>query len=72
MTDRMRVSGAAGVPPVEIYPVDPNCPRVVKARAGVRRESGFVRDLMEEFVSHHATVCPRCLAYNAAKGTVDG
>lgn len=73
MTDRMRVSGAAWVAPVEIYPVDPNCPRVVKVRAKILSDDpGFVRDLMEEFVAHHAAVCPRCLSYNAAKGAIDG
>jgi hypothetical protein len=57
---------------IEIYPVNPKCPVVARARIAVLECSGQVREAMEGFVLLHAAVCPRCKAYNAAKGPIDG
>lgn len=60
---------------VNIYPIDPECPRVGTARAFImenRDGRTTVREAMEEFVYRHTALCARCMAYNAAKGPVDG
>ena len=59
-----------------IYLIDPDCPRVVLIQKYVlvqkKRHGETVRDLMADWVCHHAATCGRCLAWQAAKGPVDG
>lgn len=61
---------------IEIYPIDPDCPRVGTIQEFVliqkNRDGVSVRDFMAEWVTHHATFCRRCRAFNAAKGEIDG